>query len=353
MIVRQSLLITFLFLYTHAELAHIFVANSEVALGSILELRISTVLAAGGVHHIVEGVVLHGDDRHGVAIVAGLVVVAEEVALVGTVIDRVVDKRDVLDIALAYVEEVATVASDTMDLVVAEDHVVDDRLVGVAIEQALLVASTDDFAVLYIEQFVVTRRLIVEELVGGCIVCTVQYEVAQRERSTGLQLKCTLNRRFGGGIYALDGDRVLDDCRASLDLQHSLTALSYLDVAHVDILNDAASTVVGLDAQHTLEIGRVHHAILGEDILTASGNLRSDDNGPMSVLHLAVADDDISGGFLPESAVVVASALDGNAVVTGVERAVFDDNVLAGFRIAAVAVGPFVPYLHIVDGDAF
>ena len=46
MIVRQSLLITFLFLYTHAELAHIFVANSEVALGSILELRISTVLAA-------------------------------------------------------------------------------------------------------------------------------------------------------------------------------------------------------------------------------------------------------------------------------------------------------------------
>ena len=46
MIVRQSLLITFLFLYTHSELAHIFVANSEVALGSILELRISTVLAA-------------------------------------------------------------------------------------------------------------------------------------------------------------------------------------------------------------------------------------------------------------------------------------------------------------------
>ncbi len=138
-----------------------------------------------------------------------------------------------------------------------------------------------------------------------------------------------------------------------VDLQHSLTALSYLDVAHVDVLNDAASAIVGLDAQYALEIGRVHHAILGEDILTASGNLRSDDHGPMSVLHLAVADDDISGGFLPKTAVVVASALDGDAVVTGVERAVFDDNVLAGFRIAAVAVGPFVPYLHIVDGDAF
>ena len=73
----------------------------------------------------------------------------------------------------------------------------------------------------------------------------------------------------------------------------------------------------------------------------------------MSVLHLAVADNDVSGWSLPKSAVVVASALDGDAVVTCVERAVFDDNVLAGFRIAAVAVGTLVPYLHIVDGDAF
>ena len=73
----------------------------------------------------------------------------------------------------------------------------------------------------------------------------------------------------------------------------------------------------------------------------------------MSVLHLAITDDDVSGWSLPKTPVVVASALDGDAVVTGVERAVFDDNVLAGFRIAAVAVGTLVPYLHIVDGDAF
>ena len=42
----------------------------------------------------------------------------------------------------------------------------------------------------------------------------------------------------------------------------------------------------------------------------------------MSIFHLAVADDDVSGWLVPKSAIVVAATLDGDTVVTGMEEAV-------------------------------
>ena len=49
----------------------------------------------------------------------------------------------------------------------------------------------------------------------------------------------------------------------------------------------------------------------------------------MSVLHLAVADDDVLAWLVPEATVVVASALHGNTVITGVEETILDEHAVA------------------------
>ena len=71
----------------------------------------------------------------------------------------------------------------------------------------------------------------------------------------------------------------------------------------------------------------------------------------MSVFHPAVADDDVSGWLVPETTVIVSSALDGDAVVAGVEDTVLDEYILACFRVASVSVRSFVPYGYAVYSD--
>ena len=71
----------------------------------------------------------------------------------------------------------------------------------------------------------------------------------------------------------------------------------------------------------------------------------------MSVFHAAVADDDILGWFVPETTVVVSSALDGDAVVAGVEDTVLYEYILACLRVASVSVRSFVPNSYAVYRD--
>ena len=78
-----------------------------------------------------------------------------------------------------------------------------------------------------------------------------------------------------------------------VDLQNTLLTDANLDVLHVDVLNDTTSAGVCLDAKHTLQLGGIHHTVMGKDILAAAGYLRSDDHAAMTVLHLAVTDDDV------------------------------------------------------------
>ena len=71
----------------------------------------------------------------------------------------------------------------------------------------------------------------------------------------------------------------------------------------------------------------------------------------MSILHLAIAYDDVAGGLVPKATVVVTAALDGDAVVAGVENAVLDEHVLTSLRVATVSVRSLVPNGHSVYGD--
>ena len=78
-----------------------------------------------------------------------------------------------------------------------------------------------------------------------------------------------------------------------VDFQDTLPTLSYLYTAHIDILDDASSARIGLDAQHAVQIGRVHHTVVGKHVLAAARDLAADDHAAMTVLHLAVTDDDV------------------------------------------------------------
>ena len=71
----------------------------------------------------------------------------------------------------------------------------------------------------------------------------------------------------------------------------------------------------------------------------------------MSVFHAAVADDDVLGWLVPETSVVVSSALNGDAVVAGVEDTVLDEYILACLRVASVSVRSFVPNSYAVYRD--
>ena len=144
-----------------------------------------------------------------------------------------------------------------------------------------------------------------------------------------------------------------------VDFQYSLLALSYGDVAHVDVLDDATATGVGLDAQHTVQRGRVHLAVLDIHILTATADFRSDDHATVSVLHLTATDDNILRGGASELAlatlatVVVTARFDGDAVVARVEETVLNQHSVARLWVAAVAVGTVVDDVHASHGDVF
>ena len=68
----------------------------------------------------------------------------------------------------------------------------------------------------------------------------------------------------------------------------------------------------------------------------------------MTVFHTAVAHDDVFRRTTVAT-VAVTAALDGDAVVAGVEVAAFDKHILAGIRITAIAIGTFVLHMDIAD----
>ncbi len=102
-------------------------------------------------------------------------------------------------------------------------------------------------------------------------------------------------------IYVLDGGgeaavALLALLVDQIDFEHGLVALAHLDVAHEDVLDDAAAARVGLDADHAVKLGRVHDAVLDKEVLESARDLAAHDDAAVAVLHAAVAHDDVLGG---------------------------------------------------------
>ena len=151
------------------------------------------------------------------------------------------------------------------------------------------------------------------------------------------------------GVVATAADLIV--LVVEVDLQNALLAYTYLDIAHVDVLDDATTARVGLDAEYALQFRRVHHAVVSIDILTTTGDLGTNHHTAMTILHLAVADDDVLRWHVALTAVTVTSALDGDTIVAGVEEAIFDKDAIATLWVAPVTIRTIVDHLHSSHGD--
>ena len=60
----------------------------------------------------------------------------------------------------------------------------------------------------------------------------------------------------------------------------------------------------------------------------------------MSVLHGAIAHNDVLAGDVPMTSVVVLARFDGDAIVARIEDAILYQHILARFGVASVVVGP-------------
>ena len=136
-----------------------------------------------------------------------------------------------------------------------------------------------------------------------------------------------------------------------VDFHHGLATLSYLYIFYIDVLHNAASARIGLDAQHAVKVGRIHHAVVGKHVLAAAANLGADDHAAMTVAHLATTDDDVLRRHGAQTSIVVTPALDGDAIITRAEKAVFYQHAVARLRVAAVTVRAVVHDLQPSERD--
>src|SRR5205085_3409820 len=88
-----------------------------------------------------------------------------------------------------------------------------------------------------------------------------------------------------------------------------------------------------------------------EEVAYAAGDFAPDGDAAVAVLHAAILYDDVLRRDAQASPVGVAARLDGDAVVARVERAVLDENVFAGLRVAAVVVRAVAANVHAAHGD--
>src|SRR5437764_1232219 len=155
-------------------------------------------------------------------------------------------------------------------------------------------------------------------------------------------------------------DHVADDGREAAALallvvevngDDGIGHLADLDVAHVDVFEQAAARGVVLEAQRAVKVGAVHVAVFGEEVSDAAGDFAADGDAAVPVLHAAALNDYVLRRTIDSTTGGVAARLDGDAVVACVEGAVLDENVRAGFGVAAVVVRAVAAYVHSAHGD--
>src|SRR5204863_1391747 len=108
---------------------------------------------------------------------------------------------------------------------------------------------------------------------------------------------------------------------------------------------------VGLEAQAALQNRAVELAVLGEDVARAAADFTADGDAAVAGAHAAAADDDVFHRHVDAAAVGVAAGLQRDAVVAGLEQAVFDQHAAARLGIAAVVIRSLRTDGHTAHGD--
>ncbi len=104
---------------------------------------------------------------------------------------------------------------------------------------------------------------------------------------------------------------------------------------------------VVFEPQSLIQVRAAHHAIVHINVAHPGRNLAPERHPAVSRLHHAFADYDVFRRHRHPPALFVPSALDRDAIVAGIEFAAFDQNILAGFRIAPVVIRAMTRNLHI------
>src|SRR5215213_420462 len=97
-----------------------------------------------------------------------------------------------------------------------------------------------------------------------------------------------------------------------------------------------------------VQVLTVEFAVFSKQISYATGDLAADCDTSVSVFHVTTLHDNVFSGRVETAAVGVTSGFDSDAVVAGIEVTVFDQNISARLRIAAVVVWTMSAYLHIL-----
>ena len=167
----------------------------------------------------------------------------------------------------------------------------------IRLRHALHLAIGQPFRIVLVRRILENQRTIDRQVVVGDVLCktnlmdglvvnTIELAVAYRDIVDGigkLRLLITHNHDAILGLLTSNvlhqhiADNGVETAAANLawlivrvDFQDGFLALSYRDVAHVDVLDDATTARVGLDAEHTVKGGRVHLAVLCKDVLATT-----------------------------------------------------------------------------------
>ena len=196
--------------------------------------------------------------------------------------------------------------------------------------------------------YLVTLLHTVEVAVGHVDVYNV---LGRRGQTVDENTIFTLAAVYATDVHVANNGRidmvaVLFGLIEQVNLEHTLVTYAHVYVANPHVLYYAATAVASLDADHTIQFGAIHIAVLDPEVAEAARYLAAEHHAAVTVLHLTVANVDVLCA-LAIATIVVATALDGNAVVARVERAILCEHIGAALGVAAVAIGT-----EVVEGHA-
>ena len=118
--------------------------------------------------------------------------------------------------------------------------------------------------------------------------------------------------------------------------------------SEMQMLQQPATHYIVLYTQRVIEIRTVKLTFFSKQIAHAAGDLAADGDPAVTVFHPATLHDDVLAGCVQPPPIGVASGLDRDTVVPGVEVTCFYQHVGTRFRIAAVVIWTMTVDLHVL-----
>src|SRR5262249_23260761 len=148
-------------------------------------------------------------------------------------------------------------------------------------------------------------------------------------------------------VFALTGSQIIDPeishygCEISLrsffivevNRDQGVSNLADSNIPEIEILKQAASRGIILDAESMIKIGAIYFAVLGKNVSYTARDLAADRYTAVPIFHFAAPDDHVFGRDTDTTAVVIAARFDRDAIVACIEMAILDQDIFAAFGV--------------------